>query len=42
MTADYHLHSYFSGDSKTPTEAMVKEGVARGLSLLCLTEHLFR
>ena len=40
MTADYHLHSYFSGDSKTPTEAMVKEGVARGLSLLCLTEHL--
>ena len=40
MTADYHLHSCFSGDSKTPTEAMVKEGIARGLSLLCLTEHL--
>lgn len=40
MTADYHLHSCFSSDSKTPTEAMVKEGVARGLSLLCLTEHL--
>ena len=40
MTADYHLHSCFSGDSGTPTEDMIKKGLAQGLSLLCMTEHL--
>ena len=39
MTADYHLHSCFSGDSKTPTEEVVRSGLEKGLSLLCLTEH---
>lgn len=39
MTADYHLHSLFSGDSSTPTEDMARAGLNRGLSLLCLTEH---
>ena len=39
MNADYHLHSFFSGDSSTPTEDMVRAGLERGLSLLCLTEH---
>ena len=40
MTADYHLHSCFSGDSETPTEDMIKKGLERGLSLMCMTEHL--
>ena len=39
MTADYHLHSCFSGDSVTPTEEVVRSGLEKGLSLLCLTEH---
>lgn len=30
MTADYHLHSCFSGDSETPTEEMIKKGLAPG------------
>ena len=40
MTADYHLHSCFSGDSETPTEEMIKKGLAQGLSLMCMTDHL--
>ena len=40
MTADYHLHSYFSGDSETPTEDVVRTGIRKGLDLLCMTEHL--
>lgn len=40
MTADYHLHSSFSGDSETPAESTVKAGIRKGLSLLCMTEHL--
>lgn len=40
ITADYHLHSSFSGDSETPMEEMVKQGIALGLSDLCFTEHL--
>ena len=40
MTADYHLHSCFSGDSETLTEDMIKKGLERGLSLMCMTEHL--
>lgn len=40
MTADYHLHSCFSGDSETPTEDTVKTGIQKGLELLCMTEHL--
>ncbi len=40
MTADYHLHSCFSGDSEAPTEDMLKKGLERGLSLMCMTEHL--
>lgn len=40
MTADYHLHSCFSGDSDTPSEEMVRAGLSKGLSLLCFTEHL--
>ena len=39
MTADYHLHSSFSGDSEAPSEGMVRSGISRGLSLLCFTEH---
>lgn len=39
MTADYHLHSSFSGDSETIPEDCVRAGLERGLSQLCFTEH---
>ena len=39
ITADFHLHSSFSGDSDTPMEDMVREGIRRGLRTMCFTEH---
>ena len=39
MTADYHLHSSFSGDSRTNPEDAVRAGIEKGLSLLCFTDH---
>lgn len=40
ITADYHLHSYFSGDSHTPMEEMILQGIRLGLTTLCFTEHM--
>ncbi len=39
LISDTHLHSFFSSDSDSPMEDMVKEGIRRGLSTLCFTEH---
>ena len=39
ITADFHLHSHFSGDSDTPMEEMILKGISLGLSALCFTEH---
>lgn len=39
ITADYHLHSSFSGDSDTPMEEMILRGIEMGLSRMCFTEH---
>ena len=39
ITADYHLHSFFSGDSDTPMEEMVLQGIRTGLTKMCFTEH---
>ncbi|MGN0278702.1 MAG: histidinol-phosphatase HisJ family protein [Lachnospiraceae bacterium] len=39
ITADYHLHSSFSGDSDTPMEAMIQQGITLGLTQMCFTEH---
>lgn len=40
IKADYHLHSYFSGDSDTPMEKMVLKGIELGLDVMCFTEHM--
>ena len=40
ITADYHLHSSFSGDSHTPMEEMVLKGISLGLNSMCFTEHM--
>lgn len=39
ITADYHLHSSFSGDSDTPMEEMILKGIDLGLTRMCFTEH---
>lgn len=39
ITADFHLHSYLSGDSDTPMEAMILRGIELGLTEMCFTEH---
>lgn len=40
VTADYHVHSDFSSDSKAPMELMVKEAIEKGLKKLCFTDHM--
>lgn len=39
ITADYHLHTSFSGDSDTPMEEMIIKGIDLGLESMCFTEH---
>lgn len=39
ITADFHLHSSFSGDSDTPMEQMILRGIEVGLTEMCFTEH---
>ncbi len=37
---DCHMHSSFSADSESPMENMILEGIKKGLSGICFTEHL--
>ncbi len=39
ITADCHLHSSYSGDSDTPMEEMILQGIEKGLTTMCFTEH---
>ena len=39
ITADCHLHSSFSGDSDSPMEEMILQGIRLGLTRMCFTEH---
>lgn len=39
ITADFHLHTSFSGDSDTPMEEMILKGIDLGLTKMCFTEH---
>lgn len=39
ITADFHMHSSFSGDSDTPMEEMILKGIELGLTHMCFTEH---
>ena len=40
MFADYHLHTSFSDDSRTPMEDMVLRAIALGLDEICFTDHV--
>jgi len=37
--SDFHLHTYFSSDSKSCPESMVTEAIKLGLSSICFTDH---
>ena len=39
IIADYHLHSEHSGDSTAPMETQIRAGLARGLKIMCFTDH---
>ncbi len=39
ITADFHMHSSFSGDSDTPMEEMILKAIELGLTHMCFTEH---
>ena len=40
MTADYHVHSDFSFDSRAPMETQIRRAVELGLDEMCFTEHV--
>lgn len=40
VTADFHLHSSFSGDSTEPMEHMITSAMKKGLTHICFTEHM--
>ena len=40
ITADLHTHSSFSTDSDEPLFEMAKSAIQKGLTTLCLTEHM--
>lgn len=39
IRSDFHTHSDFSGDSKSPMEDMIKGAISKGLERICFTEH---
>ncbi len=39
ITADFHTHTSFSGDSDEPMRETARAAVSRGLKTLCVTEH---
>lgn len=40
ITADYHVHSFFSSDSNTPMESMVEKAISLGMTRICFTDHM--
>lgn len=39
IRSDFHTHSYFSGDSKSPMREMIQGAISKGLERICFTEH---
>lgn len=37
---DFHLHTSFSSDCEASMASMIEQGIALGLSRLCITEHM--
>ncbi len=40
ITADFHLHTAHSADSEAPMESMIESAIAKGLTHMCITEHM--
>jgi len=40
MKIDYHMHSDFSADCKTPMEETIKAAIDKGFTEICFTEHI--
>lgn len=39
MKHDYHIHTYFSGDSDTKPESTILQAIKLGMKTICITEH---
>lgn len=39
ITADYHLHSNYSGDSDATMESMILSAIEKGMTHMCFTDH---
>ncbi len=37
---DYHMHTWFSGDSKADPQAQVREAIRLGMKEICFTDHM--
>lgn len=40
ITADYHVHSNFSSDSKASMESMIEQAITLGFERICFTDHM--
>ena len=40
LPCDFHMHTEFSGDSHAPVSAMIEQAIQKGLSAICITDHL--
>lgn len=40
ITADFHTHTSFSGDSHSFMESMIEQAIQLGLSSICITDHM--
>ncbi len=40
MIPDYHLHTFFSGDSKADPHEMADRAIALGMESICFTDHM--
>ena len=40
IICDYHNHTFFSADSDTPVEEMIKKAISLGLEYICMTDHM--
>lgn len=40
ITSDYHVHSFFSSDSKASMESMIERAITLGFTRICFTDHM--
>ena len=40
MRIDYHVHTYYSDDSKYPMEEVVKDAIQLKIDEICFTDHV--